>query len=292
MAFETNCMQIKNGEFDINHFNSCMSSILAPNEEFPAISIDCSVMAETFIIENNISMSPEELVYLTNAYGMCSNSQGAFDDYVCDEIQVHLLAQFSEQYGISISGSEAQELLDDINTCDGEEFEIATWTALGNALFLVKSDGNGGSFLVSKTCKSSFEYVPVGLGYTTQVDNVRHAYSNGLFSIIEYRIPEVCIQVRGEDKYDQPLTADKAAELTAFAMDNARLALFDKIQSGFIDTNLQARNEFKSVFVSSLLDLTGGNATSSISYMACSGNIPSNTYKMNPLGGNTLCISL
>lgn len=123
MAFEGDCMQITNGEFDVSHFNVCMSELLAAEDEFPPISADCSIKAEEFIMINNISMTPEELVYLTNSYSYCSGSQANFDNYVCDELPYHLLVQFSEKYGISISNSLAQDILSQVTTCNGVEFD-------------------------------------------------------------------------------------------------------------------------------------------------------------------------
>ncbi|KAA3637387.1 MAG: hypothetical protein DWQ02_06835 [Bacteroidetes bacterium] len=138
-------------------------------------------------------------------------------------------------------------------------------------------------FLNSHTCKSSFNFVSVGAGYTTQVNEILHAYKQIGFPFMQYRIPEMCVQVNGQDSYGNPLTADKAAELAAYATDNARIAVFDDIGLS-VFSGLDAKLAFKAHFVSELSELTGGNATSSVSYGACFGNIPEQNYTITPLG--------
>ncbi len=149
-----------------------------------------------------------------------------------------------------------------------------------------------GGILVSKTCESSFQFAPTGAGFTCQVNNISHTYFPNFGPYIAVEIPELCLQVSGADAFGTPLTALKAAELSAFAMDNARLALFDEIESGTIFTDIQAKYEYRNIYTAKLLELTGGQTTSSISYGACSGSIPTAPYQLNPLGGYTICITL
>jgi len=146
--------------------------------------------------------------------------------------------------------------------------------------------------LVSTTCASSFDYVPVGNGFTAQVNDVGHSYFAGYFGVIGYKIPELCIQVSGSDANGVPLTATKAAQLSAYAMDNARYTVFDRIQEGLIVTNTGAKDDFRNIYRDELIQLTGGQTTSSISYGPCLGSIPETAYKLAPLGFDALCIKM
>jgi len=146
--------------------------------------------------------------------------------------------------------------------------------------------------LVSTTCASSFDYVPVGNGFTAQVNDVGHSYFAGYFGVIWYKIPELCIQVSGSDANGVPLTATKAAQLSAYAMDNARYTVFDRIQEGLIVTNTGAKDDFRNIYRDELIQLTGGQTTSSISYGPCLGSIPETAYTLAPLGFDALCIKM
>ena len=145
--------------------------------------------------------------------------------------------------------------------------------------------------LVSRTCKSSFDFTQVGTAWTCQVNNVFHAYQPSFFNIMQYTIPELCVQVSGTDANGQALTAAKAAELSAFAMDNARLALLAKMTEGLVNSDLEAKTEFKDLFAEQLTELTIGNTSSSISYGQCFGNINTQNYALSPFGGEAICIS-
>ncbi len=104
-------------------FTICLTPILAPEANYPPLTEECFIKAETFLIANELSMTPEELMFLTNAYGMCSSNQNSFNNYVCDELPIHLLNQFSVKYGIHISNSQAQTIFSEVNTCNGTEYE-------------------------------------------------------------------------------------------------------------------------------------------------------------------------
>jgi len=141
-----------------------------------------------------------------------------------------------------------------------------------------------GETLNSRTCKESFNYKAVGDGFTCQVNDVLHTYLDVSSGFYKYRIPEMCIQVRGKDQYNQPLTKEKAAELTAYAFDNTRLKILVEIEAANIESSSEAMLYFKDQFIIELSTLTGGKSTSSIAYGSCSGNIPSNQYLVSPFG--------
>ncbi len=135
---------------------------------------------------------------------------------------------------------------------------------------------------MGRTCKSSFDFIKVGDGYTAQVNKIEHKYAKNFSNVLSYRISEMCIQVRGKDAFGNNLTKEKAAELTAFAIDNARLELFKEINVSIFNS-IQAKNEYKFYVQEELSKLTGGKATSSISYGHCFGDIPIRTYTVSPL---------
>lgn len=144
------------------------------------------------------------------------------------------------------------------------------------------SANNG--ILWSKTCKESFDYKRVGDGFTAQVNDITHAYQGSGFppTILQYNIPELCIQVRGTDAFGNPLTKEKAAELSAYAMDNARLSLLPEIGLTVNDPET-AKQRYKILLMQALVELTGGQATSSISFGHCLGNITPKDYLLKPL---------
>lgn len=122
IAFAGGCMRITNGEFDVQHFNECMASHLDPEAEYPSLSIECAIKAENYIIGNGVDMTPEELIYVTNAYEKCGESQHDFDDFVCKRLQRHWLSEFSQEYGVSFSAQEAAGLLASLGDfCGGQE---------------------------------------------------------------------------------------------------------------------------------------------------------------------------
>ena len=148
-----------------------------------------------------------------------------------------------------------------------------------------------GGILANKTCKESFNFISVGAGYTAQVNDIHQTYLTSLGGFYAFYIGVMCIQVSGTDAFGNPLTPEKAAELSAYAMDNARLALFNEL-GGTIRDNVAAREAYKTYIEQELRILTGPGATSSVSYGACAGgNIPSTEYRVNPFG-IPLCIDL
>ncbi len=149
-------------------------------------------------------------------------------------------------------------------------------------------DGSG--WCVNRTCKESFNFVETGIGYTAEVNDIHQTYLSASAGFYSYYIGVMCIQVNGVDAFGNSLTAEKAAELSAFAMDNARAALFNQL-GNTIHTNVEAHQEYKSLIVQELRILTGGGTTSSVAYGACVGNIPSTEYRVNPLGV-PICIDL
>jgi hypothetical protein len=122
----------------------------------------------------------------------------------------------------------------------------------------------------ANTCPETFLYIKVGDGFTTNVKDVAHGYLKN-FTFLKYCIPNMCVQIRGKDKFGQPLTAEKASELSAYAMDNARLELFDDVNV-LIYTSEDAKRVFKDYFKEELAKLTGYNTACSISYGECSGD--------------------
>lgn len=146
-----------------------------------------------------------------------------------------------------------------------------------------------GGYLHNKTCKGSFNYIPVGDGYTAQVSDILHGYKTIDNDFFIYHIGVMCIQVSGTDAFGQPLTPQKAAELSAFAMDNARLELFDEMGQT-IHTNAEAKAAYKGYIVDELIKLTGAGTSSSVSFGVCQGNIPDEPYKVNPYG-LALCVN-
>lgn len=131
-------------------------------------------------------------------------------------------------------------------------------------------------YLNANTCTDSYLFVRVGDGFTTGCKGMSHAYLKNL-KWYEYCIPELCIQVRGKDIFGQPLDAAKAAELTAYAVDNARLEMFKDLNN-VITTSTEARARFKTYIEEELVKLTDNKGSCSISYGRCSGNIPAEYY--------------
>jgi hypothetical protein len=149
---------------------------------------------------------------------------------------------------------------------------------------------HGEGWTLGKTCAETFLYVKVGDGYTTNVKEISHGYLKWL-SYFYYCIPNMCVQVRGKDQFGQPLTAEKASELSAYAMDNARLEVMEDIGS-LIRTSEEAKQLFKTYFQEELVKLTGGRATCSISYGTCSGNIPGEFVYMKSILTAMDCIQI
>jgi hypothetical protein len=154
-----------------------------------------------------------------------------------------------------------------------------TVTAMNRTLKSQVLDGSG--TLNSGTCAESFLYIRVGDGFTTGVKGMGHAYLKN-FTWYDVCISNMCIQVRGKDQFNQPLTADKAAELTAYAFDNARLEMFEDLNN-VITTSEQARNLYKTYVQDELAKLTGYRGSCSISYGECSGNVPAEFYYLKGL---------
>ena len=188
------------------------------------------------------------------------------------------------EMGIDISiNSFAEIVYTDHNFEDQEEFdEFVSYK-------MVEVSGGPG-ILTNRTCKSSFEFKSVGLGWTAQVENIPCAYDSnaGYYS---YRIGELCIQISGTDANNVPLTKEKAAELSAFALDNAKLKVFKDIEEEIVSSDNQAREAHRRHYKDQLSILTGGRATASISFAACNGNIPIRPYKSRWFFGLGPCVT-
>jgi hypothetical protein len=180
---------------------------------------------------------------------------------------------------LSLIAKHLQLLADNGDYFSYHQQEGFTVTAMNRTLKSQVLDGSG--TLNSGTCAESFLYIRVGDGFTTGVKGMGHAYLKN-FTWYDVCISNMCIQVRGKDQFNQPLTADKAAELTAYAFDNARLEMFEDLNN-VITTSEQARNLYKTYVQDELAKLTGYRGSCSISYGECSGNVPAEFYYLKGL---------
>lgn len=157
-----------------------------------------------------------------------------------------------------------------------EHYDVDLETILSTA------DEDWPGIIYSRTCKKSFNFIQTGDAYTAQVSDIRHAYhANG--HVVDYTIGAMCIQVRGEDAFGNALTKEKAAELSAFAMDGARLRLLDEVGIS-ITLSFEARNRFKKLLKEQLEELTGGRLTSTITLGTCLGDIEERPYSLSLFG--------
>jgi len=252
---------------DYTEFRSCLNA-----------SILCS-------INENYDLSDDEASCVRNSpqtslgINAILNGNNPNKDYIVD-----LYLRLTCEMGIDISiNSFAEIVYTDQNFEDQEEFnEFVSYK-------MVEVSGGPG-ILSNRTCKSSFEFKRVGNGWTAQVENIPCAYDSnaGYYS---YRIGELCVQISGTDANNVPLTKEKAAELSAFALDNAKLDVFKDIEDGLIWSDSQAREAHRRFYKDQLSTLTGGGATASIAFNSCSGNIPIRPYKSRWFFGFGPCVT-
>lgn len=127
-------------------------------------------------------------------------------------------------------------------------------------------------------CASTFEYVKIGEGFTTQVENITF---NMWYSVNETNrlliapIYTLCIQVRNRNEHGQYVNASIAAKMTARSWIYAQKWINREFKYNPTDyTALQAKRDFIRKFEERLAEEFGGRPT--VTNSVCSGKIPSN----------------
>lgn len=147
--------------------------------------------------------------------------------------------------------------------------------------------GENGIIYYFETCDESFEPKKIQDSYTMTTTDIEHAYYVGGVGYAEYKIRELCIQVRAYDFRGRVRSKDWTKKKLSSAFNEAREQIFRSFERGFVEPD-----EMRSRFIGELRHqaelLFGGSPT--VRSGICQGNIPSTSYKVQVLWSGT-CVS-